>query len=800
MGRSITVALAALAMLVAVPRARAQSDDSAETLLVEAAKRAIARGNYRSAGRLLDRALSVNPRRIDAYVLRASVFAMRRDYENGVAVMRRARTLAPANADVLTALGSQLMLAGKRGEAVALLERVVTTAPQRYDAQVVLGHYYITRKQWNRAIKSLAAYFASRPKILAREDPIHRAALARAYLRVGKRRRAVALYRQVVAAEPKNAAGRLGLAWATASISCKRALPLLLSLEDLASRYPSVLLVRARCALMTGGTAQALRLAKRYLDRRANDPHAWALLGRARQRSGNIRGARVAFAAALAREPGNQRWSFRLAHLERISGAPQRAVKRLRRAGPSPGRVDEWTLELGEALLASRKYDELRRLLGPWVVSKPKRAQGRALLGLALYHSGNRVKAIEHLEAAAGLDAKQTRVRGPLVRALIERGVAAFRKPDLAAAQVAFQRAMRVDANPVVLRNLGAVLLRRGKPRAAIANLELSLRKRSQRDTAFLLGRAYRLSKRHRSALAMLIRARKLSVGTGPSNAAIVLEIAATRMAAGEYGDAVAVLGRALRAAKGADKARLNAAFYAAARQAASHWLRVGAFTRAYRLLLNLERRLPSKLDKRRIGVACDLALAATGAGLRDTALRRLRRLKGVTCPFPAPANRLAIPILLAWNEGLDGRRATRSINRLQALRRRKLGVAGPLARVASRDVALRAAAQAYRTNQLRRARVYLSMAARVDRRSREVIHNQAVLLLASGKIDAAIRRLKSIAAWVPMAHVNLGIAYGRKGDAKKALEHFRRARRAGVRFAPLARWITTKQRVWGLP
>lgn len=789
----------ALATVVAVPAARAQNDDSAETLLVEAAKRAISRGNYRSAGKLLDRALAVNPRRIDAYVLRASVYAMRRQYDKGVAVMRRARLLAPDNADVLTALGSQLMLSGKRGEAVGLLERVVSSAPKRYDAQVVLGHYYIRRKRWHRAIVALEAYFAARPAVLAKQDPTHRAALARAYLRAGKRRKAVALYKQVLAADAKNAAGRLGLAWATASISCRRALPLLLDLEDLAARYPSVLLVRARCALMIGRTRQSLRLVQRYLDLRANDPHAWALLGEARQRTGNIKGARAAFTSALAREPGNKRWAFRLAHLERIAGAAQKAVKRLRAAGPSPGKVDAWTMELGEALLASHRYDKLRRLLGPWVVTKPELAQARALLGLALYNTGKRDAAVVHLQAALRLDPKQSRVRAPLSAALVQRGVEAFRKPDLAAAQAAFERAARVHDNALALRNLGAVQLARGHATAAVATLEQALAKRPTRVTAFLLGRAYRHAKRYKFALALLRRARQLP-GASPSAAAVVLEIAATRMAAGDLGEAAAVLGRALRSAKGADKTRLNAAYYAAARQAASRWLRLGAFLRAYRLLVRLERQLPGKLDKRRIGVACDLALAATGAGLRDTALRRLRALKGVTCPFPAPANHLAIPILLAWNEGLNRLRARRSINRLRALRRRKLGVAGPLARTASRDVALQAATHAYRTGKLRRARLYLNIAARADKRSREVVHNQAVLLLASGKLDAAISRLQSVAAWVPMAHVNLGIAYERKGDEKKALYHFRRARRAGVRFAPLARWIATKKRVWGGP
>ncbi len=747
----ITVVVA-LVVCFAAPAALAQQDDSAEALLVEAAKRAVAASNYRRAGTLLDRALAVNPRRIDAYVLRASVFAMLKRYRKGVAVMRRAQKLAPANADVLTALGSQLMLAGQRGEAVALLERVASIAPTRYDAQVVLAHHYVKTKQWQRAIGAFNAYFGSRPSVLAKQDPTHRVSLAKAHLRSGDPRRALRLYRRVLATQPKNVSARLGRAWAVAAISCRRAGPRLVRLEDLTRRYPSVLMVRGRCALLTKNPALALRLAERYLKQRGSDPHGWALLGAARHAVGNIAGARLAFRGAVARSPKNKRWSFRLAHLERISGSPARAAARLRAVGPMRGKVDEWTMELGEALLASAKYAELRQLLSPWVATKPKMAQARALLGLALFHAGKKSASVPHLEAALRIDTRQGRVRKPLVTSLVEAAVRAFRAKNYAAAATRLRRAQAIEATPVVLRNLGAVLLATNKPAAAISVLTAAMSARPERATAFLLGRAQRLAKRYKPALASLQRALQLRGGPSLSDTAIVLELAATRMAGGEYGDAVAVLASALAKARGADKTRLVEAHYAAARQAAGRWLSSGAFLRAYRLLLGVERRLSGGITKRRIAVLCDLALAATGAGFRDTALRRLRSLRNVTCPFPAPANRLAIPILLAWNEGLNRLRANRALTRLDGLRRRARGVAGPLLRAASRDVAVRAAAEAYRTGQLRRARIFLTTAARVDPRSREVIHNQAVVLLATGKLDQAIAKLKVVAPWVAHA------------------------------------------------
>ena len=88
MRRFCTAVVLVMGMGIGVPAAIAQQDDSAEALLVEAAKRAVAQKSYRRAGRLLDRALRVNPRRIDAYVLRASVYAMLKRYKTRVTVVQ----------------------------------------------------------------------------------------------------------------------------------------------------------------------------------------------------------------------------------------------------------------------------------------------------------------------------------------------------------------------------------------------------------------------------------------------------------------------------------------------------------------------------------------------------------------------------------------------------------------------------------------------------------------------------------------------------------------------------------------
>jgi predicted negative regulator of RcsB-dependent stress response len=114
--------------------------------------------------------------------------------------------------------------------------------------------------------------------------------------------------------------------------------------------------------------------------------------------------------------------------------------------------------------------------------------------------------------------------------------------------------------------------------------------------------------------------------------------------------------------------------------------------------------------------------------------------------------------------------------------------------------VALEAAREAFNLGQLGQARRYLTAARGANARvgNDEVAHNLAALDLAEGKTDVAIQQLEKLAGKMPEALVNLGLAYDRKGDPVKALDAWRRAKKAGSRHPGLAEWIEAKERVYG--
>jgi tetratricopeptide (TPR) repeat protein len=114
--------------------------------------------------------------------------------------------------------------------------------------------------------------------------------------------------------------------------------------------------------------------------------------------------------------------------------------------------------------------------------------------------------------------------------------------------------------------------------------------------------------------------------------------------------------------------------------------------------------------------------------------------------------------------------------------------------------VALEAAREAFNLGQLAQARRYLTAARGANARvgNDEVAHNLAALDLAEGKTDAAIAQLEKLAAKLPEALVNLGLAYEKKADHLKALDAWRRAKKAGSRHPGLVEWIESKERVYG--
>ncbi|MBE7453573.1 MAG: tetratricopeptide repeat protein [Kofleriaceae bacterium] len=532
-------------------------DESAA--LVDEGRRALRAGDLGGAARALDQALALNPRRLEAYGLRAAVHAARGEHARGVALMRKARELAPDNVDVLEALGTQLVLAGELGEGVPLLEQVVGRAPDKYGAQVLLGHHYADVARWGEAATALEAYFRTRPAELSKEDDRHRLDLAEAYLRTYRPREARELYAGLVARHRDWMSARLGLAWSVAALDCREARPLLVELSGVASAPIEVLLVRGQCALELGDPAEALRLARSYLGAAQTATAAGhALLGEAEAARGNLSAARASLERARTIEPGRRRFAVRLARVLRLGKDPAAALAELDGIGPpAPAGADRtYWLELGEALLDAGRAAEVEARVAPALAAFAESAELRNVVGDAALRRGDAASAATHL--AVAMRAPTPRARRLLSQALLAVAVAKLDGGDVAGAAAVLERAAEVDGTPPVWRNLGLCAYLLGDLERAHGALTRAAEARPDAPTLILLGRV-RAARGDAAARESLARA--IQLGKGEAAAAeAAIELAAVEVAGGRPADAVDALVGTVAAARRAAAATSRSA------------------------------------------------------------------------------------------------------------------------------------------------------------------------------------------------------------------------------------------------
>ncbi len=798
MSSSATTTSLAIALVVAsstatfAQRANQAEDDSAA--LVEEGRSDLKENKLDDAAKALDQAISLNPRRVEAYVVRAGVYAARKQYQAGIVLMRKALELAPLDLDVLTSLGSLLVLSGDES-GVPLLQQVVSKEPARFNAQLLLGQHWHEVGRWPDAITALEAYFAHRPDQLEREDASHRIDLADAYLRYHEPKKALELFEAAGRERRNDLRVRIGIAWATAATDCRRARPLLADLEPIADQHPEVWLVDGQCALALGDSNGALALGRRYLARAPNGSAAGhALVGEAQASRGDFADARRELEAAHAADKNRRRWVDRLAYVIRRSGQPADAIAELDEIGPpsAPSIDPDWWVELGESMLAKGESQALVSRLGPIVSELPGNATVRVVLGAAQLAIGQPDAAIKSLDDAEAIQATP-RSKKVLVEALTVAAATKLAANDAAGAEPMLVRADQLEATPSVLRDLGIARLMLGKASEAVPVLDRAVKLDSSPITAMLDARAHAMSGDVIGARPIYERA---LAAEKDNTAEIALDWAASELAGGDPQLAVNALEKTANPSKLGPLASRHRAALAQARHAAGlAALRQGNGIRAVELLRAATGGGDSSLATR-----CDLALAEVVVGETGGAINALRSISGQSCPFPPPLDRQAAPILIAFTEGLNPRRAAKALERLTQLGGRSTGVAANLLGTAIRVVALNAAQDAYRSGALAQADNYLATArgaaARVG--TDEIAQNIAALDLAENHVDVAIGQLERLANKVPEALVNLGIAYERKGDQAKAIDAWKRAKRAGVRFAPLNDWIESKERVYG--
>lgn len=205
----------------------------------------------------------------------------------------------------------------------------------------------------------------------------------------------------------------------------------------------------------------------------------------------------------------------------------------------------------------------------------------------------------------------------------------------------------------------------------------------------------------------------------------------------------------------------------------------------------------------------CLGALAAAHVGQSKVARELAGKAKEHGCELVSPYNRVGSDLISIF---VQYRGSTTVAQREQLLRSlpKLQGKTGAGAESATLLKVLRALlystnmALAYEYHQLGRTklvgptlRAAQKAAVRISDDDEAVLeHNLAVADLIDGK--GSSEKLEKLGARPPEALVNLGILHDRRGEARKALELYRRALQNGARTPKLREWIDTKDRLLG--
>ncbi|MEZ4365696.1 MAG: hypothetical protein R2939_05345 [Kofleriaceae bacterium] len=155
---------------------------------------------------------------------------------------------------------------------------------------------------------------------------------------------------------------------------------------------------------------------------------------------------------------------------------------------------------------------------------------------------------------------------------------------------------------------------------------------------------------------------------------------------------------------------------------------------------------------------------------------------------------------LTALVEGMAPRGARKALRTLGGLAGKARGETRAIVAGATRLVALAGAQEAYAAGSVGDARALLATATKATTRiaADELALGAAAIGILDGRVEQAITALERLTQVLPEAWIHLGLAHDRRGRGAEALEAWRRARKAGVRFAPLEEWIAAKERVFG--
>ncbi|HYP52006.1 MAG TPA: tetratricopeptide repeat protein, partial [Pyrinomonadaceae bacterium] len=371
-----------------------------------------ARGKRAEALAEINRALELDPRRVETYVSLAGFHWIGGDAAKAEETFRRAIEVNNTASLVYTEYGKFLVNQRRLEDAEAQFRKAVEVDPTNRDVRFVLASFYLVNKQHDKAEEAYKALAE-----LDRDRPEGRAVLADFYASVGRFDDALKIYQEAVSRAPDYTRGRYRI---------------------------------GELMLQRGDLAGALRQAEEVLQKTPNDLQARLLRGRIQLQQGKTKEAIEDLKEVLKQEPNSEVGLYYMAEASFRAGQVEQArsyAADLERFSPDflPAKLMQAQISLasGDAKTAERQSSELLERLSS--------AAPTARLSPQL---------LDELRA----------------KAFTSRGTARVQLQDLAGARSDMESARAAAPNsPASYSNLAAVAVAENKPADAATLYERAL-------------------------------------------------------------------------------------------------------------------------------------------------------------------------------------------------------------------------------------------------------------------------------------------------------------------------------------
>lgn len=801
-----TVALVAVLCCAGAGRVGAQGrtgTDAPDQIAFGEAMTALNGDDFATAERKFNDAIRLNNRLVDAYWRLAAIHYRAKQYDQAVALLRRCPDQGNLDVREQLALNLYKQKSPPPTEAVTLLEEVAQRRPEAFAVQLQLGQHFV-RTDAKKAATALELYLKNRPSAAAELDPQIHMLLGTAYVYARDWDSAQREFDGLLRTRPNDTAAKLMLGTVLVGKgACSQAISLLERLHSEATKQPSIYYNLGSCYLKERRPSDALREGELYVKAKPQDAKAFLLIGDAQF---DLR----AYDKALTQFQQAERLDATVGGLKSRIGRTYLALKNLTQARTvleqanfaQPDDVEVLSA-LVEVYVATGASKDRFIAIGERLSQQGQTPSVQLTAGQAFFAAGDDERAERAYRNVAQSDPSNLQGRGGLLRVLNRKAVNAAQRSDHGAAERLLREAVALSADDLMSnRNLAVTLIFSKRYDEAAQILERMLKKvPSDLVLNRLLGRALFAQRKFEAAIGALEKASTTAQRIrGSELVAVNVDLGAAYLEVDRLDPAIAALEAAAKekAANPSLDRNLAIAYFRRGLQRAKdskHDAALEDFGRATGQAKALG-------SKELAALACAEAFSALQLNRGPQAEQAVTRaIAAGGCAVKPPWDKFGLGFFGAYAAYRDPQPPSKreaAVKTFNTLATKAQGVSGEWLRTLIRSSYELLGYEAYQRSDERKSELYLKAAQRVLTKAdrRELDHNLAVLDLFFGRLGEAARVFEGLGGKPPESLLNLGIVNDRQGDAKKALELFRRALERGARNPRLREWIDVKERI----